>query len=479
MIFNSDNYKIVHQGIDTLVLGVNCTNEEYFKSKYQQFISTIANLKIEAQSLNTFGEKYILSDLGLSYGDFKISSKGLGQYFGYISNDDIFCLVSDTKFNSKVMYHLKIQFRSSFLLKYGHEYCFSLVNRFLNDIFQTHYYINVLRLDIATDVTGIKYTPQDFLKFRSLKKISNYTDHTFKDDFLIDEDEDKQESHLNLTDVNVNNFMRFTRFEGISFGKSPLMFRVYDKIKQVTEKQISKLIFTKWKICGFDLNRDMFVFRHEVEFGRFYIKKLIPDTYKHDEISYIFNHLSAFWSYGLSSCRWYDLTDNEVNRLTESNILFDSRRKVYQRCENDLTRLKFWDMINVWDDENNKALLLHKNLITPDLSKPKKALKAFISSVYSNMGYEHNNFLIVLDEVIKDLQNEGLTLHEYGLNKLASNFNNNQEAIKQQSLDLSNPLSFLCFRAVDDFIMALKNVRNEDYKRNIKKSLLALKEMID
>ena len=53
---------------------------------------------------------------------------------------------------------------------------------FLNDIFGVNFRVSVLRLDLATDVTGIKYTPQDFLKFRSLKRISNYSDQYNKDD---------------------------------------------------------------------------------------------------------------------------------------------------------------------------------------------------------------------------------------------------------------------------------------------------------
>lgn len=167
MVFSHQNFKIIHQGIDTLVIGVNCSNEEYFNTTYQQFISKVANLKFQAQELKTYGEKYVLDDLDLDYGDFKISSKGQGQYFGYISNDDIICLVSDTDFKSRNLYHLKIQFRSIFLLKYGYKYCYDLVSKFLKDLFKDYYKVFVLRLDLATDVTGIKYTPQDFLKFRS------------------------------------------------------------------------------------------------------------------------------------------------------------------------------------------------------------------------------------------------------------------------------------------------------------------------
>ena len=54
------------------------------------------------------------------------------------------------------------------------------------------------------------------------------------------------------------------------------LFRVYDKIKQIKNQNISELVFTKWDINGFDFNKDLCVFRHEVEFGRTRIQKLIP-----------------------------------------------------------------------------------------------------------------------------------------------------------------------------------------------------------
>lgn len=469
MIYKDDRFKILHQGTDTLVIGVNCIDEKFFNTTFSSFIRKIATLKQQAQNLRTFGEKYILDDLGFDYGNFKVSSKGLGQYFGYFSNDDIFCTISDTKFKPKGLYHLKIQFRSIFLLKYGHVRAYELVNKFLSDIFKEHFKISVLRLDLATDVTGIKYTPQDFLQFRSLKRVSNYSDQYKKDDddLIIDEN---SPVFNDITEINVNNFMRFTRFEGVSFGKNPHMFRVYDKIKQVQSKNISTLIFTKWEINGFNPAVDMFVFRHEAEFGRSAIKRLIPIN-ESDEIAYIFNHLGAFWSQGLSICKWYDLTDDEINRLTAGTIQSDSARKIYQRCDFDDNRLKFWDMLLPWGDDKFKALTMHDLIQSKDIKKAKKALKAFVSAVYTNLGVSGENFLYVFTETLKDLENDGLTLHEYGLSKLAGNFLKNEKTIKNQNLDIDNPLFDVFNASLNDFFVAISKIRNDDYIHPITNAL--------
>ena len=466
--------KIVHQGIDTLVIGVNCLDEIVFNTKFKPFVAQIRRAKEAAQMINTFGEKVEKTNLGLNYGDFLVSSKSTGAYIGYVRNDDVFFNVADTEFNVKSLYHLKLQFRSIYLLKYGHDYCMTQVKRFLTDIFGENYSIKILRLDVCSDVAGIKYTPVDFFNFRSLKKISNYGESISKDegDGLIS-DEDEVKSLIDLNTVTINNFMRFNRFEGMSFGKNPDMFRVYDKIKQIKNQNISELVFTKWELNGFDSNKDMCVFRHEVEFGRARIQKLIPFNTV-DEVAYLFSNLGKFWATGLNICKWYDLSVKERERISNNSVQTDSIRKIYQRCDQDETRFKLWDFLADWDEAKFIKLSKHDFIKSKDLKQAKKALKAFVSAVYTNLGYDYNNFLIVLDEVKKDLANQGLNLHEYGLSKLAGSFSKNEKIINDCGLYIENPLTSSVYFGLDEFIIALKEIRSEKYKKPIKDALKIL-----
>lgn len=466
--------KIVHQGIDTLVIGVNSLDEIAYNTKFKPFVAQIRRAKEAAQTIKTFGEKIEKTNLGLNYGDFLVSSKSTGAYIGYVRNDDVFFNVADTEFNVKSLYHLKLQFRSIYLLKYGHDYCMTQVKRFLTDIFGENYSIKILRLDVCSDVAGIKYTPVDFFNFRSLKKISNYGESISKDegDGLIS-DEDEVKSLIDLNTVTINNFMRFNRFEGMSFGKNPDMFRVYDKIKQIKNQNISELVFTKWELNGFDSNKDMCVFRHEVEFGRARIQKLIPFNTV-DEVAYLFSNLGKFWSTGLNICKWYDLSVKERERISNNSVQTDSIRKIYQRCDQDETRFKLWDFLADWDEAKFIKLSKHDFIKSKDLKQAKKALKAFVSAVYTNLGYDYNNFLIVLDEVKKDLANQGLNLHEYGLSKLAGSFSKNEKIINDCGLYIENPLTSSIYFGLDEFIIALKEIRSEKYKKPIKDALKIL-----
>nr|WP_315059001.1 hypothetical protein [uncultured Campylobacter sp.] len=469
--------KIVHQGIDTLVFGINCTDEAVFLTKFKRFVSIVKTAKEAAQDVKTFGEKFYKTDLGLNYGDFFVSSKGLGgSYFGFVKNDDVFFSVSDTDFEANSLYHIKLQFRSIYLLKYGHELCINQVKKFLSDIFEDKYEIKILRLDVCSDVAGIKYTPVDFFNFRSLKRISHFSQATIKetgDDSIIVSEDDNGLNNISLVNVGINNFYQFYRFEGMSFGKNPDMFRVYDKIKQIEQKNISTLVFTKWELNGFNFDIDKYVFRHEAEFGRLRIRKLMPIDVK-DEVEYLINNVGKFWATGLNICKWYDLTDSERSRISSNDIQTDSLRKIYQRCDQDETRFKFWDFLADWDETRFTKLLKHDFIKSKDLKQAKKALKAFVSVVYTNLGYDYNNFLIVLDEVKKDLEREGLNLHEYGLSKLAGNFSKNEKIINDCGVYIDNPLTSSMYFGLDEFIIALKEIRSEKYKKPIKDALKIL-----
>ena len=467
--------KIVHQGIDTLVIGVNCLDELDFNAKFKPFVAQVRRAKEAAQMVKTFGEKVEKTNLGLNYGDFLVSSKSTGAYIGYVRNDDVFFNVSDADFKANSIYHLKLQFRSIYLLKYGHEYCMTQVKKFLSEVLGLNFQIKILRLDLCSDVAGIKYTPIDFFNFRSLKKISNYGDSFVKDDDddLVSSD-DAVKTFTDISAITVNNFMRFNRFEGASFGKNPDMFRVYDKVKQVKNQNISELVFTKWELNGFVFDKDLCVFRHEVEFGRARIQKLIPFNTV-DEVAYLFSNLGKFGATGLNICKWYDLTDKERERISKNNVQTSGIRTIYYRCDLDETRLKFWDFLADWDETRFAKLSKHDFIKSKDLRQAKKALKAFVSAVYTNLGYDYNNFLIVLDEVKKDLEREGLNLHEYGLSKLAGNFSKNEKIINDCGVYIDNPLTSSIYFGLDEFIIALKEIRSEKYKKTIKDALSIIK----
>lgn len=466
MFYDKEKIKIVNQGIDTLVLGIKCIESKVYNARFKYLKFKLSDLKNKAKSINTYGEKFVKDDLDLKLGNFLISSKGVQGYSYLFKNNDIFVSVSNAKFETKKQYHIKIQFRSEFLLKFGYLKCFSFVKILLNRIFYTslNYKIYVLRLDLATDITGIRYFSSDIFNFRSLSKVKNFSLNY--DDYLIEDE--KKIDFPNLSEIDVSNFIRFNRFEGISFGKAPMMFRIYDKIKEVLKKDNSRIIFKKWEINGFDIEKDKFVFRHECEFTREVLKKMIPFNCE-DEIKFVFNNLSAFWSQGLNICRWYDLNEIELKKIQLQSVKPDSIRKIYERCLKDETRFNFWRFLEIWYNDDLKNLQKRDIPFDVNIEKCKVALKSFVSSVYCNLGYR-GAFFDVLKEVLNDLKNDDMTLHDYGLLKLASRFADNEknyEISEFENLKLQNIFE----NNLKDFFILLDDLSDNKDKNIVKKAL--------
>lgn len=471
MFYDEEKIKIIHQGLDTFVIGVKILDEIVYNSKFKPFLSDLYNLKEEAKKINSYGEKYIQSDLGLDLGIFLVSSKGIQNYKYLFKNNDIFVSVSDSKISTKSMYHFKIQFRSHFLLRFGMIKSYDFVKELLNRLLgfsSMIYEVKILRLDLCCDITGIKYTPQDIFKFRSLRKVTNYSENFDSDDNLLYDDEKSEFD--NFDKIDVNSFIRFSRFQGLSFGKSPAMFRVYDKIKEVSQKGIAPLIFYEWKNNGFDIDNDKFVFRHECEFGRAFIKKLIP--YKcFDEIGFFFDNVNSFWLKGLELCRWYPLEDTEVLKILKnaSDNKGATNRKIYERCLKDNSRFHFWDKLCKWDDEKLKDIRSKNLPFIPNIEKPKKALKAFLTSVYVNLGYD-GAFYDVLKSVTSDLAKDDLTPHDYGMMKLASHFVDNEKLTYTSDFN-NEKLRNIFNDNIVEFMLMLDELDNKDYNNVLKKSL--------
>ncbi|EAJ5693198.1 hypothetical protein IO424_001759 [Campylobacter fetus] len=453
MIYDKNNIKIVNQCLDTLVIGVRCYDGQLYSSTYQNFINELKSLKSSAKQIKSYGEKFVKSDLGLGFGDFLISSRSQGDYIANMRNNEISVFWSNSRILSN-RYHLKIEFRSKFLLQYGHKRCLEYVKSFLKKIFLNYYEIQVIRFDLATDIAGLSFTNSDFLRFQTLRKISSYSDIK---DFLID-DVDKELNNELKSTSNIN-FSRYINVDGFSFGKSPFMFRIYDKIKQISQKQISTLVFLKWKMNGFNPSTHKSVFRFESEIHRPIFRKFVKDMFFPnddyiDEVDFLFKNLGFFWRYSLGYVKWHDLSDEEISKMEINSYTQQYINKLYKKCESDFKRFDLWSFMNKFNCENVNNLQRQELISKIDILKAKNALKSFVSAVYTNLGTDLDSFIAVFEETERDLNSCGINLHEYGLIKVCGKFldfnkqdkqdNPYTPVIRDNVLDIYNLFSRIC-----------------------------------
>lgn len=478
MLYDKKNFKILHQGLDTLVLGVRSWDARLLTGTYSNLLSELKKLKESAKNIKTFGDKFVSSDLGLGFGKFLVSSRSNSGYIATIKNDDVSINFASASIES-MRYHMRIEFRSKFLLQFGHLRAYEYVNKLINRIFGEKVDICVLRFDLCCDVGGIEFTQDDFLRFQTLKRIGHYSDIT---DFLIDSDEDKQISKLNQLDG--GNFGRFMVTDGFSFGKSPFMFRIYNKIKQISKKQISTLIILKWRQAGFDpeLHKNVFRFESEIHrpIFRKFLKNIVFDVkneYK-DEVDFLFKNLAFFWRYSLSFVKWWDLNDEELKNVLEIKSSHHLNR-LYKKCEFDSNRFHLWDKIQAFNEQKINTLQRFELISHVDITKAKNALKAFVSAVYSNVGYDIDAFYKVFKETQQDLKKADLDLHDYGLIKLCGKFADTDEKIKNNLDDEKNPYKIALYENLDSIFYlfgALYNnkEKNKDYFYKVKSALKKL-----
>ncbi|ANE35656.1 hypothetical protein CIG11343_0595 [Campylobacter iguaniorum] len=453
MIYDKDTFKIVNQCLDTLVIGVRCYNPQIIHGTFATLLDNLRALKDQAKNIKTFGDKFVKSDLGLNFGDFFVSSRSSGNYLAYVKNQDISIYFANSNLLTN-RYHLKIEFRSKFLLQYGHVKAYEYVENFIKGIFLSYYEINILRFDLACDVANIRFQSDDMLRFQTLRKVAKYSDIK---DFLID-DEDK-ELNLEMKSTDNLNYSRFLKTDGFSFGKSPFMFRIYDKIKQISQKQISTLIMLKWQMNGFNSQIDKSVFRFESEIHRPIFKKFIsnldfPNNDYKSEVDFLFSNLGFFWRYSLSFVKWHDLSEDEINKINSLNLGENTLSKYYKKSETDITRFDLWGKIMRFDGDNLSNLQKYELISKIDTTKAKNALKSFVSSVYSNIGFDLDSFITVFSECEQELKEKGLSLHEYGLLKVCGKFVDTERKQNKRGIVGSNHFK----PAIEDHILDIYNL---------------------
>lgn len=440
-----NDVKILNQCVDTLKIGIRVINENIFDSVFKNFKKELLDLKSKAKEINTYGDKFIKSDFNLGFGEFRVYSRGLRQYFARIENSDVNIKISDVKFNSTNFYHLEIEFKSIFLLRYGHIKAHQIIKEFLDKLFisSSNYKEFVLRIDLATDVSGIIYEGFDYLRFRTLKKISSFID--------------------NIEITSSNDFMRFNKINGISFGKNPFMFRIYNKSSEVKGKEHEFILSLRWANNGLKSNE--IVYRHEVEFGREYIKSFIP-KFCDNEVDFIFNSLNSLWDFLHKNIRYYDLTFDEIKRIHSNTLKSNSISKIYERCEKNEDRFKFWSFLKDFRANSSNYLSKQENPICKNKNAIKKALKALISTTYKNAYPNLDCLLEIYDEVEKELlECEKISLHQYGLIGVMDSFIKNEQNNVSNNPFKDDIRSVLC----DLIDMYKDDSVSKEFKRKITK----------
>ncbi|GEM_PF-6571052 len=436
--------KIVHQGVDTLVISYKCLDIQNYLKFYQPLLSILESKKSEAQMLDDFGTKFVKSDLNLGLGDFFVSSKGNRQYKFYIENQDFLAFLSTASIDSSFP-NIQVHFRANFLFRVGLKKAIDLVEVFIQKALGSKYSRDLNRVDLATDVWGVRYTKLDSFRFQT--KFS-------------------QKDFVEVADIKT--FGRFYRVQGFTFGSGDKLFRIYDKSQKIKNSPSESYIEQKWRLNGYCPDKKYPVFRHEFQIRGKALRQFIPNGF--DSVKWLLDNTGKLWRYGNSLLEFVEIDDNDIidinNGLTSVAIT-----KRFQRAKKRGAK-DFWDSLAVWDNRYVDMPKKYKDTFNPNIKLAKKYLKAFISATYKSLGTNPYNLSYIIDEVQRELfEFDGINLHQYALSKVADSFTKFSDYILEQKLNPTVDYSDVLNEALFNMRKELININNLEYRKKIEKAL--------
>ena len=435
--------KVLHQGIDFLTIDYFCIDYNLYLSKFVPFLKRLEVLKEKAQNQDIFGVKFVKSEVLEGFGNWFVSSKGLNRFAFYMENEDFRVFISRAKLNTELP-QIRVEVPAKTIFRVGVRVAIELFEKFIKKLFGKNYIRKVNRIDLATDVGGILYTPQDYFRFQT--RMGNVL---YKDE------------------ININNYMRFQRFQGIQFGKGAKVFRIYDKTQKISKSPNEAYIKEKWFFNGYDERYP--VYRHEIQLRREELKKYIPISVS-DEVEYFLSNLGNIWFRAINLVEFVPLTNDEIQRIFDNPLIKSAtKRQIFYRAKKDTRRFQFWDILRSWDEKEYVPIEVFKRVKSYSIENVKRLFKAFVGALFKYSGGDLTKFKEVIDEVEKDLQKQNLTLIDYGLLKLATSFIENVEAMMLSGEVIPESEYIKVINFYDVFEEKIKEVNNKDYQRILKK----------
>lgn len=430
---NPIDVKVISQGIDTLVTSHIALDESSYNKKFIPLLRALEDLKEKAQLIDSSNQKirYVKDNI-LGMGQFKIYAQGMGMYKYYIENEDLSIFVANTKFggNEFATPQIKVEMRAHYLFALGHKKAYEVVLKLVNKMIgQSKNLCN--RIDIYTDVQGIRYTHFDNLRFQT-----NYKETDFKETI----------------------HSKFKRVTGFAWGNGDFMFRIYDKTKEIQLRKNKSYVLTKWQFNDYDVAKKLSVFRHEAQYRRAELSKFMPKGIN-DEVLFFFMNVGKLWNNAITKIRWTDLTNDEVIRISEENLKSDSIKKIFQRARLKPDRLDFWNILTNWDNKYATQIVKYNHIKEPQIQTAKKFLKAYIGATYKARGNNPEELINVIDEVTQELRDIlGISLHQYGELKVVSNFIENSKMLLKDGLQPDYDNTQKAFSIYSKLSQKLKNI---------------------
>lgn len=266
---------------------------------------------------------------------------------------------------------MKVEFRSSYLVRRGHEQALSDVLKFIELFIIPDYKVKVSEIHLATDIQGHQFTILDYERFKTRK----------------------QSNQRHIEDqTNTSFYHKGRKFTGFTFGKGDEMLRIYNKtveIKKNPDKAYIKDLV--WNFAdGYDDTEE--VWRIEIQYRREKLKTIYDEKNGLlDGFRNVMDSIASLWQHALKRVEYIDLKDEWAfesmfgyRTINGTNYPIEVET-IYQR----ITRASIhplWDFIKDWTGYKARETSIYKAPKTGAFQWVSNSIKSLLSTLLKHEG---------------------------------------------------------------------------------------------
>lgn len=325
---------------------------------YNALIDKLLSLKLEAQSNRNENKNTNSFQFPFKKSNFRVRPSTVKGFSVSIENADITIHLKKLVVTADQSPFSKVEFRASFLQRYGYMKAVQECNKFLKECIMSAFIIKISEIHLHCDIQGYNFTVLDFSRIKARSRNNRFYDESF------------QEAR----------FYSGRSFQGFMLGGGDYLMRVYNKTKEIKKFPNKSFIESLWK-TNKDYDPTKEVFRIEFQLRREKLKQMVINDCVLDGFEVILNNLNNIWKKCLDDFSLRDLDNNKAIALNLGGR-FDKEDNLIELSSN---------TVNSWFTRSNihplwRAIASFNGHYANDV------IETFTKPFTNNFLYVHNAF---------------------------------------------------------------------------------------
>lgn len=360
------------QNVDTLKLHLYSSHLLDGKdiSNYNQLLEDLINTKHTSQNAKNDNSSFKQYQYLFGEDSFQVMPSTVRGFSVSIKNHEVTLHLKKIVTTIDPNPFCKIEFRSSFLHRFGYLKAISKLMGFIKSFILPTFKTKISEIHLHVDIQGYTFSVLDFHRLKTKSRNNRLYDEKGGDSY----------------------YYQGRSFQGFMMGSGDYLMRVYNKTKEIKKMPNKSFIEELWKTnSNFDNSQD--VFRIEFQIRREKLKNLVIDGEIMDGFEIILNNLNNIWGKMLHDFSLRNLSDKEATEMMLGYKVLKDGKQSPLSLEGVLKRFMRSDVHPLWElikdfngHHTNKGIETFTKPFTNDFIYVHNAFKAFLSTSLSHFG---------------------------------------------------------------------------------------------